>query len=109
MANEVRQISCRKCDSRSCEGCNIYTLANMLRHGEMDCLMDDHHSIVIPPEILMGKGKWISAKDDLPPQGEKVLVKTNTGGRFVIGYNHIFNRWSCGSNVAVTHWMHLPE
>jgi hypothetical protein len=71
--------------------------------------MDEHRSIVIRPESLMGKGKWINAKDDLPKQGEKVLVKTKTGGKFVIGYNHIFKRWSCAKSITVTHWMHLPD
>ena len=58
MANEVRLIECRRCDARNCKGCNMYTLSEMLRRGEFDCMMDEHHSIVITPESLRPKGRW---------------------------------------------------
>ncbi len=60
MVNEVRLIGCRRCDERNCKGCNIYTLSEMLRRGEFDCMMDEHHSIVITPESLRPKGRWVS-------------------------------------------------
>ena len=52
------RIECRNCNSPKCDGCNIYTLATMLHKGKLDCLMDEHRSIVISPEILRPKGKW---------------------------------------------------
>lgn len=45
-------IECRSCDSRYCDGCNIYILAGMLHKGELDCLMDAQHTIVLSPESL---------------------------------------------------------
>lgn len=44
-------IECRDCDSPHCDGCNIYTLAMMLHRGELDCLMDEHYSIVKAPTV----------------------------------------------------------
>ena len=66
------------------------------------------NGVTFLPDTNVGN-MWISVEDDLPKQGEKVLVKTKTGGKFVIGYNHIFNRWSCAGSITVTHWMHLPD
>lgn len=55
----MRLIECRNCVSPYCDGCNIYTLATMLREGKIDCLMDEHHSISIDPEDLRPKGRWV--------------------------------------------------
>lgn len=38
-------IECRSCPSPSCRGCNIYTLATMLRRGAFDGLMNGNRSI----------------------------------------------------------------
>ncbi len=38
-------IECRKCDSFFCDGCNIFTLAKMLRARKFECLMDEHHAV----------------------------------------------------------------
>lgn len=54
----MRLIECRGCDARNCEGCNLFELAEMLHKGKLDCLMDEHHSIVIDPESLRPKGRW---------------------------------------------------
>ena len=58
MENEVRLIECRSCDSKNCNGCNVFTLANMLHNGDFDCLMDEHKSIAFTPESLRPKGRW---------------------------------------------------
>ena len=54
----MRLIECRSCDSPSCEGCNVYILKKMLRAGELDCLMDEHRTIVRSPKTLRPTGKW---------------------------------------------------
>ncbi len=67
MANEVRLIGCRSCDSKNCSGCNLLTLEEMLHKGEFDCLMDESRSIVATPESLRPKGRWfemIETKED---------------------------------------------
>ena len=58
----MRLIECRRCDARNCEGCNILTLTEMLHKGKLDCLMDEHRSIVIAPESLRPKGRWIESE-----------------------------------------------
>lgn len=58
MANEVRLIGCRSCDSKNCSGCNLLTLEEMLCKGDFDCLMDESRSIVATPESLRPKGRW---------------------------------------------------
>jgi hypothetical protein len=59
----MRLIECRRCDARNCEGCNMLTLAEMLHKGDLDCLMDEHHSIVLTPESIRPKGRWRLNKD----------------------------------------------
>lgn len=61
----MRLIECRRCDASDCEGCNLFTLAKMLHKGKLDCLMDEHHSIVITPESLRPKGRWIMHDDEI--------------------------------------------
>ena len=58
MANEVRLIECRSCDCKNCNGCNLFTLAEMLHNRDFDCLMDEHKSIAFTPESLRPKGRW---------------------------------------------------
>lgn len=55
---KMRLIECRSCDATNCEGCNLLTLADMLHKGKLDCLMDEHHSIVIEPESPRPVGEW---------------------------------------------------
>ena len=38
-------IPCRDCSSPRCEGCNTYTLSQMLHKGRFDCLMDGNRTI----------------------------------------------------------------
>ena len=64
MANEVRLIGCRSCDSKNCGGCNLLTLEEMLHKGDLDCLMDDSRSIVATPESLRPKGRWAAINAD---------------------------------------------
>lgn len=58
MANEVRLIECRSCDCKNCNGCNLFTLAEMLHNRDFDCLMDEHKTIAFTPESLRPKGRW---------------------------------------------------
>ena len=53
-------IECRSCDSSYCNGCNIHTLATMLREGKFDSLMDDKHSIKPYADVVERKrGEWV--------------------------------------------------
>ena len=38
-------IECRDCPSPDCRGCNLYTLAEMLRAGRFDGLMDGNRAV----------------------------------------------------------------
>lgn len=56
-------ISCRHCDSPTCRGCNIYTLANALTIGRFDKLMDAHHAVRINTDVVeLKKGKWVEER-----------------------------------------------
>lgn len=57
------------------------------------------------------KGVWISVKDRLPDNDDKVLCCTRTAKgiqNIIIGY-YMDGMWRCGMNNNVTHWMPLPE
>ncbi len=104
------QIECFGCSSRNCEGCNIYILATMLRKGELDCLMDEHHTIARTPESLRAKGEWISVEDRLPTiedanETESILA-IHKDEKYV-------GRWLwdivAEYPTEFTHWMPLPE
>lgn len=52
-------IECRSCPSPSCKGCNIYTLATMLRRGTFDGLMNGNRSINPAADVVEVKhGRW---------------------------------------------------
>lgn len=59
------------------------------------------------------KGDWRKAEDEVPDDERRVLccTRTKSGLRnIVIGYyigEH--DRWACGMNTNVTHWMELPD
>lgn len=53
-------IECRSCPSPSCKGCNIYSLATMLRRGAFDCLMNGNRSINPTADVVEVKhGEWV--------------------------------------------------
>ena len=45
-------IECRNCDSPYCDGCNIHSLATMLRNGKFECLMDNNRSINCSTDVI---------------------------------------------------------
>ena len=45
MAEYIEIIECRDCVSKNCDGCNVFTLSQMLDHGKFDSIMDEHHTI----------------------------------------------------------------
>ena len=45
-------IECRNCDSPYCDGCNIHSLATMLRNGKLECLMDNNRSINCSADVV---------------------------------------------------------
>ena len=56
-------------------------------------------------------GEWISVKDRLSENDDKVLCCTRTAKgiqNIIIGY-YMGGMWRCGMNSNVTHWMPLPE
>jgi hypothetical protein len=50
---------------------------------------------------------WISVEDELPPQGECVLV-TDGKSYWQNLYSHKEKGWMI-NDTSVTHWMHLPS
>lgn len=38
-------ITCRRCDSPDCKGCNLKRLETMLGNGKFDCLMNENRAI----------------------------------------------------------------
>ena len=53
-------------------------------------------------------GKWIPVTERLPEGETKVLALTKHRTQMIASYNPMFDRWICGGNIVVTHWMHLP-
>lgn len=54
---------------------------------------------------------WIPVDQMLPPDDMRVLCLTRTKkGTYnaIVGY-HADDRWCCGMNSNVTHWMPVPE
>ena len=53
-------ISCRNCDSPYCKGCNIHTLATMLKAGKFDCLMNEDRSVNRFADVApVVHGEWV--------------------------------------------------
>ncbi len=60
---------------------------------------------------------WINTKEELPNDGERVLVKYN--GQTTIGYMTDYNTWIVVANMdyeepldyvdEINHWMKLPN
>lgn len=86
MENEVRLIGCRSCDERNCKGCNVYTLYKMLQRGEFDCMMDEHHSIVLTPEALRPKGQWVYDECNLEWACSECLREAHVNLGAISGY-----------------------
>lgn len=60
---------------------------------------------------VWASSNWISVKDRLPENDDKVLCCTRTAKgiqNIIIGY-YMGGMWRCGMNNNVTHWMPLPE
>lgn len=63
-------IGCRDCDSPSCRGCNIYTLATALRAGRFNSLMNEGHAVHITADVA----EVVRCKDCIDyvkPSGER--------------------------------------
>lgn len=53
-------IECRDCDTRSCAGCNLFILSNMLRAGKFDGIMDGNRTIKRAADVVERKrGEWV--------------------------------------------------
>ena len=55
-------ITCRRCDSPDCKGCNLKRLETMLGNGKFDCLMNENRAIGTSADVATVRhGKWIPA------------------------------------------------
>lgn len=60
MAEYIEIIECRDCESKNCDGCNIFVLSQMLNDGKLDSLMDAHHSIIPAADVApVVHGRWV--------------------------------------------------
>ena len=52
-------ITCRRCDSPDCKGCNLKRLETMLGNGKFDCLMNENRAINTSADVAPVKhGRW---------------------------------------------------
>ena len=59
MAEYIEIIECRDCESKNCDGCNVFVLSQMLNDGKLDSLMDEHHSIIPAADVApVVHGRW---------------------------------------------------
>ena len=53
-------ITCRRCDSPDCKGCNLKRLETMLENGKFDCLMNENRAINTSTDVApVRHGRWI--------------------------------------------------
>lgn len=58
-------ITCRRCDSPDCKGCNLKRLETMLENGKFDCLMNENRSINTSYDVeTVRHGRWILEAHD---------------------------------------------
>ena len=56
-------ITCRRCDSPDCKGCNLKRLETMMENGKFDCLMNENRAINTSADVASVKhGRWIERK-----------------------------------------------
>ena len=56
-------ITCRRCDSPDCKGCNLKRLETMLENGKFDCLMNENRAINTSTDVApVRHGRWIEHK-----------------------------------------------
>ena len=52
-------ITCRRCDSPDCKGCNLKRLETMLENGKFDCLMNENRAIDTSADVATVRhGRW---------------------------------------------------
>ena len=52
-------ITCRRCDSPDCKGCNLKRLETMLGNGKFDCLMNENRAIDTSADVATVRhGRW---------------------------------------------------
>ena len=57
-------ITCRRCDSPDCKGCNLKRLETMLENGEFDFLMNENRAINTSADFEPVKhGRWIEKQE----------------------------------------------
>ena len=53
-------ITCRRCDSPDCKGCNLKRLETMLENGKFDYLMNENRAIDTSADVApVRHGQWI--------------------------------------------------
>ena len=53
-------ITCRRCDSPDCKGCNLKRLETMLENGKFDCLMNENRAIDTSADVATVRHeRWI--------------------------------------------------
>ena len=53
-------ITCRRCDSPDCKGCNLKRLETMLENGKFDCLMNENRAIDTSADVATVRhGRWV--------------------------------------------------
>lgn len=57
---------------------------------------------------IHGHHGWISVRDRMPEDNEKILVYTESGKSAVARWSQRQERFVASGNLSVTHWMPLP-
>ena len=74
-------ITCRRCDSLDCKGCNLKRLETMLGNGKFDCLMNENRAIDTSADVSpVRHGRWERCGKNLgecSECGEVVAIRNN--------------------------------
>lgn len=99
MAEYIEIIECRDCESKNCDGCNIFVLSQMLNDGKLDSLMDAHHSIIPAADVApVVHCKWIDGADSFGAKRGQYRVCSRCNICI-----------PCVTEVAEPYWQYCPN
>lgn len=82
------------------------------RYGELDREDQEFYdAAVLAIEALreQERGRWVDAKEKLPPDSRPVLVANSEGCVYKGYYDHVHNCWRCTKTMRITHWRKMVK
>ena len=96
-------ITCRRCNSPNCKGCNLKRLETMLENGKFDCLMNENRCINTSSDVAPVKhGRWDDSGRYIFPGGS-IAVRCTECGCSLTASEYKLNKWNycpvCGAKM----------